>query len=76
MYRALAKSQSPPATTLPSAKFASIHVTLSPPEYETLVSRIRELLAQLLAGLEPLGTLHLLNLGSLLMAPQKMPRVL
>ena len=62
--RALAKSQSPPATTLPSAKFASIHVTLSPPEYEALVSRIRELLAQLLAGLEPLGTLHLLNLGS------------
>ncbi|PIL37056.1 hypothetical protein GSI_00748 [Ganoderma sinense ZZ0214-1] len=62
--RALAKSQSPPATTLPSAKFASIHVTLSPSEYDTLVSRIRELLAQLLAGLEPLGTLHLLNLGS------------
>ncbi|KAI1795137.1 cytokine-induced anti-apoptosis inhibitor 1, Fe-S biogenesis-domain-containing protein, partial [Ganoderma leucocontextum] len=52
------------ATTLPPSKFASIHVTLSPAEYGNLASRIAELLAQLVAGLEPLGTLHLLNLGS------------
>lgn len=54
------------ATTLPSSSFASVHVTLSPLEYESLATRIPELLKQLLAGLEPLGTLHLLNLGSAL----------
>ncbi|RDX55512.1 DUF689-domain-containing protein [Polyporus arcularius HHB13444] len=54
------------ATILPSSTFASVHVTLSSPEYETLAPRIPELLKQLLAGLEPLGTLHLLNLGSAL----------
>ncbi|EJF61149.1 cytokine-induced anti-apoptosis inhibitor 1, Fe-S biogenesis-domain-containing protein [Dichomitus squalens] len=52
------------ATTLPPSKFASVHVSLSPPEYENLAPRISDLLAQLLKGLEPLGTLHLLNLGA------------
>ena len=46
--------------------FASVHVSLSPPEYGALAPRISTLLAQLLAGLEPLGTLHLLHLGDAL----------
>ena len=64
LSEALAWSQSLLATTLPNSKFASVHVSLSPPEYENLAPRIPDLLAQLLKGLEPLGTLHLLNLGS------------
>ncbi|KAI0375539.1 DUF689-domain-containing protein [Pilatotrama ljubarskyi] len=54
------------ATTLPPSSFASVHVSLSPPEYEALAPRLSELLAQLLGGLEPLGTLHILNLDSAL----------
>ena len=54
------------ATTLPSSSFSAVHVTLSPPEYENLAPRIPELLTQLLGGLKPLGTLHLLNLASTL----------
>ncbi|KAI0750785.1 DUF689-domain-containing protein [Daedaleopsis nitida] len=54
------------ATSLPSSSFSSVYVTLTPPEYENLASRIPELLKQLLGGLEPLGTLHLLNLASAL----------
>ncbi|KAI0723196.1 DUF689-domain-containing protein [Earliella scabrosa] len=54
------------ATTLPASTFSSVHVTLSPSEYEALAPRIPELLKQLLAGLEPLGTLHLQNLASAL----------
>lgn len=60
------QSQSPLATTLPSSTFAAVHVSLSPPEYESFAPRIPELLAQLLGGLQTLGTLHLLNLGSAL----------
>ncbi|KAH9918236.1 cytokine-induced anti-apoptosis inhibitor 1, Fe-S biogenesis-domain-containing protein [Epithele typhae] len=52
------------ATTLPESSFASVHITLSPAEYEALAPRIPELLKQLLSGLQPLGTLHLLNLSS------------
>ncbi|KAH9853589.1 DUF689-domain-containing protein [Lenzites betulinus] len=54
------------ATTLPPSSFASIHVSLSASEYDVLAPRMSQLLAQLLGGLEPLGTLHILNLGSAL----------
>ncbi|KAI0650338.1 DUF689-domain-containing protein [Trametes meyenii] len=54
------------ATTLPPSSFASVHVSLSPTEYNELVPRLSELLVQLLGGLEPLGTLHILNLDSAL----------
>lgn len=47
--------------------YSSVHVTLSPPEYEGLKPKISELLTQLLDGLSPLGTLHLLNLTSSLL---------
>lgn len=47
--------------------YSSVHVTLSPPEYEGLKPKISELLTQLLDGLSPLGTLHLLNLNSSLL---------
>lgn len=42
--------------------FSSVHVTLSPPEYDALAPRLPSLLSQVLAGLEPLGTLHVHNL--------------
>ncbi|KAI0324949.1 DUF689-domain-containing protein [Cubamyces sp. BRFM 1775] len=54
------------ATTLAPSSFASVHVSLSPAEYDALAPRIPELLAQLLGGLEPLGTVHILNLDSAL----------
>ncbi len=54
------------ATTLPPSQFSTVHVTLSPSEYDNLAPRIPELLKQLLVGLEPLGTLHLMNLDSAL----------
>ncbi|KAI0832320.1 DUF689-domain-containing protein [Trametes gibbosa] len=54
------------ATTLQPSSFASIHVSLSASEYDALAPRMSQLLAQLLGGLEPLGTLHILNLGSAL----------
>lgn len=46
------------ATTLNPSSFASVHVILSPAEYESLVPRLSALLSQLLIALEPLGTLH------------------
>jgi len=52
------------ATTLSPSSFSSVHVTLSPPEYDALAPRISSLLAQLLSGLEPLGTLHILHLST------------
>ncbi|EPQ59391.1 DUF689-domain-containing protein [Gloeophyllum trabeum ATCC 11539] len=52
------------ATELTPSRYASVHVTLSAAEYEQLMPRISTLLAQLFAGLEPLGTLHVLNLAS------------
>ncbi|THH02731.1 hypothetical protein EW026_g132 [Hermanssonia centrifuga] len=51
------------ATVLPSSAFASVHVCLSPPEYESLAQRLSALLSQLLSALEPLGTLHLHNIS-------------
>ncbi|KAL1946908.1 hypothetical protein VTO73DRAFT_15012 [Trametes versicolor] len=54
------------ATALPPSSFASVHVSLSPVEYNALAPRLSQLLAQLLAGLEALGTLHILNLDSAL----------
>jgi len=47
---------------LAPSSYASIHVTISPSEYTSLLPNLRRLLQQILAGLSPLGTLHLLNL--------------
>lgn len=55
------------ATVLSPGAYSSVHVTLSPPEYEGLKPKISELLTQLLDGLSPLGTLHLLNLTTSLL---------
>ncbi|KAI0081676.1 DUF689-domain-containing protein [Panus rudis PR-1116 ss-1] len=52
------------ATTLAPSSFASVHVALSPADYDSLSQRLSELLTQLYAGLEPLGTLHVENLSS------------
>ncbi|GBE79643.1 DUF689-domain-containing protein [Sparassis latifolia] len=54
------------ATTLTPSSFASVHLSLSPSEYDAIAPRISELLAQVLTGLEPLGTLHVLNLSAAL----------
>lgn len=51
------------AATLTPSTFSSVHVTLSPPEYDVLVPRLPNLLSQVLSGLEPLGTLHIHNLS-------------
>ncbi|KAF9057417.1 Fe-S cluster assembly protein DRE2 [Panaeolus papilionaceus] len=50
------------ATFLESSKYSSIHVTLAPSDYESIRPKLSSLLSQLLLGLSPLGTLHLLNL--------------
>lgn len=52
------------ATTLAPSAYASVHITLSAPEYDTLLPNISLLLSQVLVGLTPLGTLHLLNLSA------------
>ncbi|KAF9452190.1 Fe-S cluster assembly protein DRE2, partial [Macrolepiota fuliginosa MF-IS2] len=52
------------ATTLETSSYASVHVILTDAEYQSLVSNLSDFLAQLLSGLSPLGTLHLLNLTS------------
>ncbi|KAE9406014.1 DUF689-domain-containing protein [Gymnopus androsaceus JB14] len=52
------------ATTLTPSTYASVHITLTPSEYFSLLPNISLLLSQLLAGLAPLGTLHLLNLSA------------
>ncbi|EIN10285.1 DUF689-domain-containing protein [Punctularia strigosozonata HHB-11173 SS5] len=54
------------ATTLAPNTYASVHVVLSEPDYESLRPKLPSLLSQLLAGLSPLGTLHLLNITSAL----------
>jgi hypothetical protein len=41
-----------------------VHVTLSSPEYDTLLPNVSSLLSQVLSGLIPLGTLYLLNLAA------------
>jgi hypothetical protein len=45
----------------PSA-YSAVHISLAPSEYEDLLPRLPALLAQLNAGLAPLGTLRLTNL--------------
>ncbi|KAG2158896.1 cytokine-induced anti-apoptosis inhibitor 1, Fe-S biogenesis-domain-containing protein [Suillus bovinus] len=50
------------AISLAPSSYASIHVVLSPSEYNSLSPSLPSLLQQTLAGLTPLGTLHLLNL--------------
>jgi len=55
------------ATTLSPNNFASVHISLSPSEYESLAPRFPALLQQILGGLTPLGTLHVLNLASALL---------
>lgn len=52
------------ATTLSPDYYSSVHVTLAPSDYETLSPHLSSLLSQLLTGLTPLGTLHLLNPSS------------
>lgn len=52
------------ATTLEPSFYASAHVILTDAEYQSLSPKLPEFLAQLLAGLSPLGTVHLLNLAS------------
>ncbi|KAG2152933.1 cytokine-induced anti-apoptosis inhibitor 1, Fe-S biogenesis-domain-containing protein [Suillus clintonianus] len=50
------------AISLAPSSYASIHVVLSPSEYTSLSPNLQSLLQQTIAGLTPLGTLHLLNL--------------
>lgn len=57
------------ATTLTPFTYASVHITLTHSEYLSLVPNISPLLSQLLTGLIPLGTLHLLNLSTLDLTP-------
>jgi len=52
------------ATTLEPSFYASMHVILTESEYRSLTPEHPQFLSQLLAGLSPLGTLHLLNLAS------------
>jgi len=52
------------ATTLDPSSYSSVHITLVPADYETLMPHLSELFSQLLLGLSPLGMLHLLNLSS------------
>lgn len=49
------------ATNLNSASFDSVHLVLAPTEYEAIATRLAALLTQLLAALQPLGTLHVHN---------------
>jgi hypothetical protein len=49
------------ATTLSPGAYSSVHVALAPREYEALLPNMRPLLAQLLNGLAPFGTVHLHN---------------
>ncbi|KAI0268362.1 cytokine-induced anti-apoptosis inhibitor 1, Fe-S biogenesis-domain-containing protein [Gloeopeniophorella convolvens] len=50
------------ATVLVPGSYASVHVSLSPADHDLLRPRLSELLSQLLDGLVPTGTLHILNL--------------
>ncbi|KAH8105939.1 cytokine-induced anti-apoptosis inhibitor 1, Fe-S biogenesis-domain-containing protein [Cristinia sonorae] len=51
-------------TTLSPASYTSVHITLSPSDYDALSSKLLELLSQILPSLEFLGTLHILNVPS------------
>ncbi|KAL1742900.1 Fe-S cluster assembly protein DRE2 [Schizophyllum fasciatum] len=50
------------ATTLEPSSYGSAHITLAPTDYQGLLPRLPSLLSQILTGLSPLGTLHLLHL--------------
>ncbi|KAI9512260.1 cytokine-induced anti-apoptosis inhibitor 1, Fe-S biogenesis-domain-containing protein [Russula earlei] len=50
------------ATIIAPGCYASIHITLSQDDHQTLRLRLSELLSLLHVGLSPLGTLHLLHL--------------
>ncbi|KAL1723667.1 DUF689-domain-containing protein [Schizophyllum commune] len=50
------------ATTLEPSSYGSAHITLAPTDYQNLLPQLPSLLSQLLSGLSPLGTLHLLQL--------------
>jgi len=52
------------ATTLTPSAYASVHVLLSAPEYETLLPHISPFLSQIFLGLTPLGTLTLLDISA------------
>ncbi|KAG5646467.1 electron carrier [Asterophora parasitica] len=52
------------ATTLSPGSYSSVHITLAPDNYQNLTPHLTPLLSQLLTGLTPLGTLHLLNLSA------------
>jgi len=52
------------ATMLEPSSYSSIHITLSETDYEGLESKLGFLLSQVLSGLTPLGTFHLLSLSS------------
>jgi hypothetical protein len=49
---------------LEPSTYASVYVTLTSSDYDSLKPKFPSFLAQLLSGLTPLGTLHLLNLSS------------
>lgn len=48
-----------PATSLPSGKFPSVHVVLSPSDYIALSPKLSALLSMLLPAITPLGLLHM-----------------
>ncbi|KAG6832889.1 electron carrier [Tricholoma furcatifolium] len=52
------------ATTLSPGSYSSAHVTIAPSDYTTLTPHLSSFLSQLLTGLTPLGTLHLLNVSA------------
>ena len=52
------------ATILDLSAYTSVHVTLAPADYETLMPNLSELFSQLLSGLNSLGVLHLLHVSS------------
>ncbi|KAH9966043.1 cytokine-induced anti-apoptosis inhibitor 1, Fe-S biogenesis-domain-containing protein [Russula dissimulans] len=52
------------ATILAPDSYASIHITLSQDDHQTLQPRLSELLSLTHEGLSPLGTLHLIDLTS------------
>lgn len=61
------------AISLAPSSYTSIHVVLSSSEYTSLSPNLPSLLQQTLAGLTPLGTLHLLNLtAGFLSLPQEL----
>ncbi|KAG5654071.1 electron carrier [Sphagnurus paluster] len=52
------------ATTLTPDSYSSVHIILTLSDYQNLTPNLPSLLSQILKGLTPLGTLHLLNLST------------